>query len=91
MVEMYVAVLIGIAALLVGAVACGFVCFRLGIKHRIKTAEAQFESAEKESARIVEEANEKAETLKKTALVEAKDEIYAMRTDAEKEVQQSAS
>ena len=87
MVETYVAILIGVAAFLVGAVACGFVCFKLGINHRIKTAEAQFESAEKESARIVEEANEKAETLKKTALLEAKDDIYKMRTDAEKEIQ----
>ena len=69
-----------------GAVASGFICFKQGIKHRIKTAEAQFESAEKESARIIEEAGEKAEAMKKTALVEAKDEIYAMRTDAEKEI-----
>ena len=85
-VPMYVAVLIGVAALLVGGVISGFICFRFGIRHRIRTAEAQFESAEKESARIVEEASEKAEALKKTALVEAKDEIYALRTDAEKEI-----
>ena len=86
-IPLFVAVLIGIAALLVGAVVCGFICFRLGVQHRIKTAEAQFESAEKEAARIVEEAGEKAETMKKTALVEAKDEIYKLRTNAEKEVQ----
>ena len=85
-VEIYVAVLIGLAALVVGAAASGFICFQQGIKHRIKTAEAQFESAEKESARIIEEAGEKAESMKKNALVEAKDEIYAMRTDAEKEI-----
>lgn len=86
-IPLFAAVLIGIAALLVGAVVCGFICFRLGVRHRIKTAEAQFESAEKEAARIVEEAGEKAETMKKTALVEAKDEIYKLRTNAEKEVQ----
>ncbi|MBQ4164813.1 MAG: DUF3552 domain-containing protein, partial [Oscillospiraceae bacterium] len=80
-------VLIGVAAFLVGAVACGFICFKLGIKHRIKTAEAQFESAEKEAARIIAEANEKAATSKKTALVEAKDEIHKLRTSAEKEIQ----
>ena len=85
-VEIYVAVIIGVAALVVGAVASGFICFKQGINHRIKTAEAQFESAEKESARIIEEAGEKAETMKKSALVEAKDEIYALRTDAEKEI-----
>ena len=85
-VELYVALLIGLAALVVGAVVSGFICFKSGIKHRIKTAEAQFESAEKESARILEEASEKAESMKKSALVEAKDEIYALRTDAEKEI-----
>ena len=36
-------VLIGVAAFLVGAVIFGFICFKLGIKHRIKTAEAQFD------------------------------------------------
>ncbi len=85
-VELFVALLIGLAALVVGAVASGYICFKKGIKHRIKTAEAQFESAEKESARIIQEAGEKAEAMKKTALVEAKDEIYALRTDAEKEI-----
>ena len=80
-------VLVGVAAFLVGAVICGFICFKLGIKHRIKTAEAQFESAEKEAARIIAEANEKAATKKKTALVEAKDEIHKLRSSAEKEIQ----
>ena len=90
-IPMYVAVLIGVAALLIGAVIAGFICFNMGIKHRIKSTEAQFESAEKEVARIVEEAGEKAETMKKTALVEAKDEIYQMRTKAEKEIQHMKS
>ncbi len=87
MVDELTCVLIGVAAFLVGAIACGFICFKLGIKHRIKTAEAQFESAEKEAARIIAEANEKAETKKKTALVEAKDEIHKLRSSAEKEIQ----
>lgn len=83
----YFAVIMGIAGLVIGAVLSGFICFRQGINHRIKTAELQFESAEKESARIIQEAGEKAESLTKNALVEAKDEIYAMRTNAEKEIQ----
>ena len=85
--DVLIYVLVGVAAFLVGAVACGFVCFKLGVKHRIKTAEAQFESAEKEAARIIAEANEKAATKKKTALVEAKDEIHKLRSSAEKEIQ----
>ena len=82
-----VAIIIAVATFIVGAAIAGFVCFKMGVKHRIKSAEAQFESAEKESARIIEEANTKAEDRKKAALVEAKDEIYKMRSDAEKEIQ----
>lgn len=83
----FVTIIIGIAGLIIGAVISGFISFKQGVQHRIKTAEAQFESAEKEAARIVQEAGEKAESLKKNALVEAKDEIYALRTNAEKEIQ----
>ena len=79
--ELYVALIGMVSSLILGVVVSGYFCFQAGIKHRIKSAEAQFESAEKEAARIVEEAGEKAESLKKTALVEAKDEIYAMRSN----------
>ena len=85
--ELYVALIGMVSSLILGIVVAGFFGFKAGVKHRIKTAEAQFENAEKEAARIVEEAGEKAESMKKTALVEAKDEIYAMRTKAEKEIQ----
>ncbi len=89
--ELYVALIGMFGTLVIGAVASGFICFQKGIKHRIKVAEAQFETAEKEAARIVEEANEKAESIKKTKLVEAKDEIYALRQKAEKEIQRDKS
>lgn len=89
--ELYVALIGMFGTLVIGAVAAGFICFKMGVKHRIKVAEAQFETAEKESARIIEEANEKAESIKKTKLVEAKDEIYALRQKAEKEIQRDKS
>ncbi len=89
--DLPIAILIAVATFIVGAAAAGFICFKMGVKHRIKTAEAQFESAEKEAARIIEEANTKAEDRKKAALVEAKDEIYKMRTEAEKEIQRLKS
>ena len=84
--EIYVAVIGMLSSLILGAVVSGFFCFNAGVKHRIKTAEAQFETAEKEAARIIEEAGEKAESIKKSKLVEAKDEIYALRSKAEKEI-----
>ena len=85
--ELYVAIIGMLSSLILGVVVSGYFCFQAGIKNRKKTAEAQFESAEKECARLIAEATEKAEAMKKTALVEAKDEIYALRSKAEKEIQ----
>ena len=45
--DLPIAILIAVATFIVGAAAAGFICFKMGVKHRIKTAEAQFESAEK--------------------------------------------
>ncbi|MCL2694302.1 MAG: ribonuclease Y [Oscillospiraceae bacterium] len=70
----------------IGAAGFGFILFKKGEKHRMKFAESHIESAEKEALRIINEANEKAQTKKKTALVEAKDEIYKLRGDAEKDI-----
>ena len=74
------------AALIVGALVAGFICFRLGISYRKKQAEGVIGSAEKEAEKIIADANKDAETKKKTALVEAKDEIHKLRSDAEKEI-----
>ena len=87
--ELYVAIIGMLSSLILGAVVAGYFCFQQGIKHRIKIAEAQFDTAEKECARIIDEANEKAESIKKSKLVEAKDEIYAMRQSAEKDIQRA--
>ncbi|MDR1753949.1 MAG: ribonuclease Y [Eubacterium sp.] len=70
----------------VGSLLLGFIMYKIGQKHRKKFAEGHIESAEKEALRIVNEANDKAETLKKTARVEAKDEAYKLKGDAEKEI-----
>ena len=93
--ELWVAVVLIVAALVLGAAVSGLLvyktAFNKGVEQRKKDAEAQIESAEKETERIVAEAREKAETQKKTKLVEAKDEIYRMRGQAEKEVQKMKS
>ena len=74
------------AALVVGALVAGIICFKLGVSSRKKQAESVIGSAEKEAERILTDANKDAETRKKTALVEAKDEIHKRRSDAEKEI-----
>lgn len=89
--EVWLAVTLCAAAFVVGAAIFGFVIYKMGIEHRKKTAEAQIESAEKEASRIVSEANEKAQATKKTALVEAKDEIFKLKENNEKEIQKLKS
>ena len=67
------------------AVVVGAIAFFLGVQYRKKMAEAELGSAEDEAKRIVSEAIKNAENKKKEALVEAKDEIYRMRTETDKE------
>ena len=61
---------------------------RQGIKYRKSQAEAAIGSAEKEAERIIEAAKEEADSKKKIALVEAKDEIHKSRTELEKEIKE---
>ena len=85
--EPWLVAVLCVAAFVVGGAILGFVMYKRGIEHRKRDAEAQIESAEKEAARIVAEAKDKASTAKKTALLEAKDEIYKLRENAEKDGQ----
>ena len=80
------AIICCIAALIVGAAVSGVIFFRQGIAYRQKQAESIMGSAEKEAEKILADADKEAESKKKTALVEAKDEIHKLRSDAEKEI-----
>lgn len=81
-----VAVLIAIAVvfLLLNPVT-GFICFKKGIDHRRRIAEAEIGSAEEQADRILAEAAAEAENKKRVALVEAKEEILKSRNEAERE------
>ena len=81
-----VAIICCIAALIVGAAVSGVIFLRQGIAYRQKQAESIMGSAEKEAEKILADADKEAESKKKTALVEAKDEIHKLRSDAEKEI-----
>lgn len=80
-------VILGIVLFALGLV----IAFPLGVKYRMKVAEAELGSAEEEAKRLVSDAIKAAESKKKEALVEAKDEIYKMRTESEKEVKERRS
>ncbi len=77
-----------IITLLVGLVAGGVICFPLGIRYRKNVSEKEISSAEEEGTRIVNEAIKSAESKKREALLEAKEEILKNRSEYEKEVKE---
>ena len=85
--EMLSLVICGVIALFVGLL----IAFPLGVQYRKKVAEAELGSAEEEAKRVLSDAIKTAESKKKEALVEAKDEIHRMRTEADKELKERRS
>ena len=81
---MVLELIIPIVAFIVGAA----IAFVVGVQYRKRFAEAELGSAEEEAKRIVSEAIKNAESKKKEALVEAKDEIHKMRSDSERELKE---
>jgi len=79
-----VTVVVGIVSFLVGAI----IAFFVGVQYRKKFAEVELGSAEEEAKRIISDAIKNAESKKKEALVEAKDEMHKMRNDSEKELKE---
>ena len=70
----------GISIYLLTAVEVG-----IGYLIRKSIAEAKISSAEEAAKQIHEKADREAEALKKEKVLEAKDEVYRLRTEAEKE------
>ena len=88
MIELLYAILLASGTLVVGGVVSGLIFFRAGINHRKKVAEAAIGSAEAEAERIRKDAAKQAESSKKEALVKAKDEIYRLRSESDKEIKE---
>lgn len=75
-----ITIIVGIVAVIIG--------IQLGIIYRKKIAEGKLGSAEEEAKRILNDAIKIAETRKKEALMEAKDEIFKNRAEVEKEIKE---
>ena len=75
-------------AFVVSGVIFGIIAFKLGVNHRKKVAESQIGSAEEQAKKIINDAIKEADTKKKEALIEAKDEIHRLRTDADREIKE---
>ena len=82
-----IAVIVGIAALLVGGVIGAFV----GITYRKKVSEKEIGSAEEQARKIVSDGEKQVETMKKEALLEAKEDILRQRNDADREIKERRS
>ncbi|MBP7277900.1 MAG: ribonuclease Y [Sedimentibacter sp.] len=64
---------------------CAIIGIIIGFFIRKNISESKIGSAELEAKRIIEDANQKAETRKKEILVEAKDEAHRLRNEVERE------
>ena len=78
-------------AAVISAVVFGVLGFVLGGMHRKRVAEAEIGSANEEALRIVNQAVQTAESKKKEAILEAKDEIHKLRSEADRELRERRS
>ena len=82
------AIVAAIVSAVAAAVIFGVLGFVLGGLHRKKVAEKAIGSATEEAKRIISNALTTAETKKREAILEAKDEIHKERTEYEKEIKE---
>ncbi len=75
----------------VAAAIAGIAGFVFGGEHRKRVAESAIGSATKEAKRIVNEAISQAESKKKEAILESKDEIHKRRAEFERELKERRS
>ncbi len=85
---MEVSLIVAIVIAVVAAVVFGIAGFVAGGIYRRKTAEKAIGSATEEAKRIISSALTTAETKKREAILEAKDEIHKERTEHEKEIKE---
>ncbi|WMJ24101.1 ribonuclease Y [Paludicola sp. MB14-C6] len=86
--ELTTAILLCLISCVVAGGIFGFVAFKLGVNYRKKVAEAEIGSAEEQAKKILNDAIRDADTKKKEAIIEAKDEIHKLRTDADREIKE---
>ncbi len=79
-----------LVALIAGAGIGAFIAYKkgvgAGIEQRKREAESIVGSAEQQAARIIGDAERDADSKRKGALIEAKDEIHKLRSEADKEI-----
>jgi ribonucrease Y len=86
MINIFIGLIIGLAIGLVFAIIAWKIRFNQGVEFRKKKAEAEIGSAEQEKIRILSEAQKVAESKKREALLEAKEEIHRSRVELDREI-----
>ncbi|MEG0692863.1 MAG: ribonuclease Y [Oscillospiraceae bacterium] len=86
--EILLVVLYCVIAFIASGAICGFIAFKLGVNYRKKIAEAEIGSAEEQAKKILNDAIRDADTKKKETIIEAKDELHKLRTDADREIKE---
>lgn len=84
-------VLACVITFVISAVAVGIIMFKLGISYRKRIAEAELGAAEEQAKKIMNDAVKAADSKKKEALIEAKDEIHRLRTEADHDIKERRS
>lgn len=82
---------VAIIIIVVCAVIFCIAGFVLGSVMRQKANEKEIGSATQEATKIINDALQQAEHTKKASLIEAKDEIHKLRSDADKEIRERRS
>ena len=82
---------VAVVSAIITAIIIGTVCFFVGISHRRRVAEAKIGSAELEATRLVNDAISSAEQRRKEVILEAKDEIYKLRAESDRELRDRRS
>lgn len=72
-------------AVIAAAVACGIIGIGAGYYYCLKIAEGKIGKAEVEAERIITTARQNAESRKKELVLEGKEEVHKLRSDAERE------
>lgn len=75
----------GLAGIIIAVIA-SIIAFRTGYEKRKKKAEAEIGSAEQEAKRLLTEAQKVAESKKREALLEAKEEVHRSRVELDREI-----
>ena len=83
-------VIAAVIAVVAGVVAAA-IAFFAGVSYRRKTAEAKIGSAEEEAKRLINDAMKAAQQKRKEALIEAKDEAFQLKAEADKGIKERRS